>query len=610
MADLRFEEFDRSAVITIQGGAIFGFSVLGQLSSLIVQHGIVPAAIAANSAGAIVATLYWAGYTPEDIRGLFAKLSEDKRLILLMGCGGNPKYSAKLLSSRYNRLSWLCSAVGRRLKPKNERSLRDWLCICTLDLISLPLHAWRLTDYYQRRGIFPGREFEQQIDRWLRDSPKLKPLSRNLPADGLLRFNHIKTLFTDFDTYFPPLLLTATNVAARKLVVFNSFEDTYGEVRIASAVRASAGFPWLFEPAVVAGAPEPGPYVDGGMITNYPAWIFSRDLRERLARNERYRAIATRPWLHIGLRVSWKKTPADAHDDSPRAFATGLKDLWLGGARTQLEDQFVPAAQSFEILQPEVETEGPENFLDLKAITPSLINRMFEKSEAFANKTLERISFRLPADSDVDTCLRKLVESIADLFRNPTNDTVKFRSNVFLAKSDRLELRYSFAMNGDPDQTMSLGFEEGLTGFVFVARSPHLCNLRKIGELATNPEINSSQLFGMSPSQHALVRSDRTFLASVPILDPATIFIKEIGKSPTVHRGEHFNIWPNPIDGAIFGVLNVDAAIDFAQLGLPDEPISWTDVKFRSTIALMQSASLEIGRLLSDSFGRKEAGEP
>lgn len=57
-------EFDRLAVITIQGGGIYGLNLLGQLSYLTEKLKVVPVAVAGNSAGSVVAALFWAGYTP------------------------------------------------------------------------------------------------------------------------------------------------------------------------------------------------------------------------------------------------------------------------------------------------------------------------------------------------------------------------------------------------------------------------------------------------------------------------------------------------------------------------------------------------------------------
>src|SRR5712691_6462617 len=78
---------NRDAVITIQGGGLFGLSLLGQLEAVIEKHRYVPLALAGSSAGAIVATLLWAGFPPSHIRDEFkAMVDEDSQaLIKLLG---------------------------------------------------------------------------------------------------------------------------------------------------------------------------------------------------------------------------------------------------------------------------------------------------------------------------------------------------------------------------------------------------------------------------------------------------------------------------------------------------------------------------------------------
>ncbi len=53
-----FDEFDRTAVVTIQGGGIYGLSLLGQLDTVINNrdYKIEPLALAGTSAGSIIAT--------------------------------------------------------------------------------------------------------------------------------------------------------------------------------------------------------------------------------------------------------------------------------------------------------------------------------------------------------------------------------------------------------------------------------------------------------------------------------------------------------------------------------------------------------------------------
>jgi hypothetical protein len=63
---------------------------------------------------------------------------------------------------------------------------------------------------------------------------------------------------------------------------------------------------------------------------------------------------------------------------------------------------------------------------------------------------------------------------------------------------------------------------------------------------------------------------------------------------------------PGTLDGAVFGVLNLDAAIDYSELGLPDDPGgSLTDPRVSSILHSLQACSFEIGRIFSRAFARR-----
>src|SRR5688572_14807417 len=77
-------EWDRFCVVTLQGGGVYGLTLLGQLR-ILAEKDIVPVALAGTSAGAIVATLYWAGLSPHEIEEYFAGLADRSKLVELLG---------------------------------------------------------------------------------------------------------------------------------------------------------------------------------------------------------------------------------------------------------------------------------------------------------------------------------------------------------------------------------------------------------------------------------------------------------------------------------------------------------------------------------------------
>src|SRR6478672_10457909 len=85
-------QFDRIASVTVQGGAVYGLSLLGQLQAVL-DEGYEVVALAGTSAGAIVATLYWAGLKTSEIRDFFeARAKAPGGITALLGGFGTGRH--------------------------------------------------------------------------------------------------------------------------------------------------------------------------------------------------------------------------------------------------------------------------------------------------------------------------------------------------------------------------------------------------------------------------------------------------------------------------------------------------------------------------------------
>jgi hypothetical protein len=164
-------------------------------------------------------------------------------------------------------------------------------------------------------------------------------------------------------------------------------------------------------------------------------------------------------------------------------------------------------------------------------------------------------------------------------------------------------------MEADEDRGLQFDHDAGLTGFCFVNRRPFLCNLRSTRRWAENISSSDIKLLGMNRADHLSVRSDRTWLASIPIFDPADCWFVDSDAPRMEQDPEMMPFWvelPRTLDGAIFAVLNLDAALDYGELGLPDDPgSSLTDPRISSIFQLLQACSFEIGGIFSRAFARK-----
>ncbi len=298
--------FDRYATITIQGGGIYGLNLLGQLAWLVDDLEIIPLGLAGNSAGAIIATLYWAGLSPESIK---EKLKEactvdpgqtHRRLIGWLGpfdAFGGESYDYDRFVELTDRLYACLSAFDSRSIDKIKSHNDNWIkrlvwragefCWSLATLIRIYRASEGLLPHLGNNGIFRGDLFEKTIDEWIRESPRVRSRSSSLPPPSgevggrLLTFGDLSKLD---DIFFLPLFLTATNLTHRRLEVISSFEPAYAHWPIARAVRASAGFPVFFRPVPVEGRPVGSWYVRRRAHLEFPVVGLSREDSKKFKR--------------------------------------------------------------------------------------------------------------------------------------------------------------------------------------------------------------------------------------------------------------------------------------------------------------------------------------
>ena len=337
--------------------------------------------------------------------------------------------------------------------------------------------------------------------------------------------------------------------------MFNSIDDDYQHVAIAKAVRASAGFPVFFRPVEFRYEGHKGWNADGGIVSNYPAWIFSNEFRIRLLDALEYRPLASRPWAHFGLRLDRRPVAENALDGAAKVYISSLVRLLLvGEARSDLETRLEKlVTRSFTVQQPSGDTGVPPkaDMLNFAEVTPRVVRDMYNRGRDAAGKGLGILHYTLPKRDVIEPLLKRLIDRALLVLGQGDNSTVLFRSNIFIPSKTTLFIQYSVNMTGDPDENMKLQFDAGLTGFCFTLRRPLICNLERIGQLVNNKECSSlmGNLFGMTQTQHGDVKGDRTWLASVPIFDPFASYPRDLSSTHLPHPGVHFHPLAGRTDG-------------------------------------------------------------
>lgn len=210
--------------LVFEGGGVKGIGLVGALSVL-EERGFAAARRAGSSAGSIVAALHAAGYTAEELHRVMLDFDFTRFLD------------------------------------------KDWLD--RVPLIGVPLSV------ILELGIFEGQVFE----RWIADM---------LAAKGVRTFGDLRIAGAGPDPRFQHSLqvVVSDTTSHEMLVLPKDARRKLGldpdTMAVSEAVRASMAIPVYFEPKRVL-APIDGRkhvLVDGGMLSNFPVWVFDSKERE------------------------------------------------------------------------------------------------------------------------------------------------------------------------------------------------------------------------------------------------------------------------------------------------------------------------------------------
>lgn len=145
-------------------------------------------------------------------------------------------------------------------------------------LISLPFIKW--FRIYYRLGLYKGAALENWIEQ------KLK-------ARGI---------YTFADLPEKSLRVIASDLSNGRLLVLPDDLEKYGiapqTFPVARAVRMSASLPYFFEPVKLRSLEGTSLFVDGGVLSNFPMWLFDRENIKK-----------TRPVIGVKLSHNYLQRP-------------------------------------------------------------------------------------------------------------------------------------------------------------------------------------------------------------------------------------------------------------------------------------------------------------
>jgi NTE family protein len=256
----------REVDLVLEGGGVKGIGLVGALGVL-EQRAWTPSCVAGTSAGAITAALLAAGYGAEELRAL-------------------------LLELEFRRFE--------------DRGLED------------RLPGGELISILKDKGVFEGDELHDWIDGLLAEK-------------GVRTFADLRDREEKDPRRMYRLRVIASDVTGRRLLVLPQDAENLGldpdGLSVALAVRMSMSIPLYFEPVEVTNAQTGRGHliVDGGMLSNFPVWLFDAQGREPR-------------WPTFGLLLVEDEPRASlGHRIGPEEARSGVIDFLKALAQTVLE---------------------------------------------------------------------------------------------------------------------------------------------------------------------------------------------------------------------------------------------------------------------------------
>ncbi len=445
-----------------QGGGAKGYAHLGALSAA-EDRGIEFERVAGTSAGAIVASLVACGYTSQE---LYEPVGEfgDRGVLDVQ--------PFDVLGEAYRQeIGFARAEMDEIVKAARKKRPLGKLRLLARGILASIRFRGLLTNLRRDYGILPT----QGLERWL---------------DGLYRSKLGIDRTVVFDDLCIPLKVITADVASGHMKVIGEAE--HSSIEVAKSVTASACFPLVFQPVDVMD----GRNVDGGLVSNLPAWIFDAE------RNAQTEFLPT-----FGFRLaSDLLTPMPDPPKNVFSFVWQMVQTMQAGTRT-LEERRIDDYHAIDL----VADIGTLDLDEIAERAPQLISVGRRCVEEYFNSRLG------PRDPIHMSKVLKVV--LAALDRRYGWLGYRSRASILLAEPDGLHARiaYSARMEGDADDRLRVRLDGTGVGASFFLREPVYIDLN----------LRDQQHFGLDKYEFGMRPHDIRRFYSIPIFLNAKEWLKE-----------------------------------------------------------------------------------
>ena len=331
-----------------------------------------------------------------------------------------------------------------------------------------------------------------------------------------------------------PLRVVASDIAMRKPVIFPRDQGVYGALVI-NAVRASAGFPFVFRPVQIGDSRV----IDGGIASNLPSFLFANEFRETRVPTLAFDLITNaeehaEPYNLMKLGQQTLYTSLDASDEILRGVLDGVVRLPVrvpSGIDTL--DFWLPRTRREELYH--AGYSQASSFLT----TYEPLRHTKEAGEHIQ----QRLMARFGSPKLFFPILYALVRDVQEFTK-----AKDVRAQIMLGTGRKTRIVvYHYGMDNDTDVDLELKDDGGCTGLAWATRAPSVADLEAAAK--------APEKWKMTQLQQNKVRKDRRSMLSAPI--------------PTRSGGSEIEALP-PI-----GTISVDSSTPLdatSWLTVPNEP--------------------------------------
>ena len=288
--------------LVFQGGGIKGIAYVGALEKLFTSY-INKASIkrvAGTSAGAIIAVLLGVGYSVEEIKILlqeteFTEFMDGDYNKILFDLLKRENQIKEEVQDGIKNLQKIMGFFRNPFKASHGATAISKKAFFSNDVKAFKEAISLLND--QNFGLFPGNYFLDWIEFLIQKKTGIAYLTFKELHD-LIKKSELQEDFKD-------IYIAGTNLSTGQIEVF-SHETCDGNIIISDALRISMSIPLVFSPHGLflkeknyrVQDKNQHLYIDGGVLDNYPLWIFDRLKSE----NDENNFILSNPKT-LGLRL-------------------------------------------------------------------------------------------------------------------------------------------------------------------------------------------------------------------------------------------------------------------------------------------------------------------